>query len=344
MNMLNMTQRCLASGLALCALMGGCPNGVNPPGGGSGTARRLFVGGLAGVGGFARDASLDGNKSPVTQVDGATAQIQDVKGVAVNKSGELLVWSDNSVTPPTGRICVFSGARDVNGDVAPQRVVSGASTLLNQSGRAMTFDVQRDKIYKTTPFATIHIFSDTSLTTFDGDVAPTVLTSTEFNSLGQAHVTADDRLYVIDVQNLAARVLVIENASTRSGAVVPDRIHPLNRLATAIFVDGEGTLMTVEEQGASDFVARYPQIAQQASGPITPGSEFQIAPPSAGGLGVSTMIVDADGTGFLATVVPFQGVLVFESIADLTGVQSASRTLTGPDTRIASPRGLAVLE
>jgi len=302
------------------------------------------VGGLSGAGGFIRDLSLNGDVAPVTLVDGSVAQVQDVKGVAVNKAGELLVWSDNSSTPPTGRICVFADAKNANGDIAPQRIVSGTSTLLNQIGRAMTLDVQRDRLYKTTAFSTIHAFSDTSLSTFASDVAPAVLSSTEFHSLGQAHVTADDRLYVIDVQNGVARILVIENASTRAGAIVPDRIHPLSRLATALFIDSNGTLLTVEEQGSSDLVARYPQITQQVSGAISPASEFQISPPSSAGLGISTMLVDSAGTGFLATVVPFQGVLAFDSIATLTGVQSPSRTVTGINTRIASPRGLAVLD
>ncbi|MBI3802397.1 MAG: hypothetical protein HY282_01365 [Nitrospirae bacterium] len=123
---------------------------------------------------------------------------------------------------------------NLNGDIAPCRTLIGGSTLLDFP-RAVTVDTQRDILYiSNLGTNSILVYENASQPTTQRDLPPTRVISSHtdasetdsmlYNPFGLFIDSADDRLYVINSGRNQPGILIYDNASTRSGAIVPDRV------------------------------------------------------------------------------------------------------------------------
>ena len=125
-------------------------------------------------------------------------------------------------------------ANILNGDIAPCRTLSGTATLID-TPRALSVDTQRDTLYiSNLGTNSILIYENASQSATQGNLAPTrTITShsdpSQLDSMlnlpaGLFIDSTHDRLYVIKVGGNQPAILIYENASTRSGGTVPDRL------------------------------------------------------------------------------------------------------------------------
>jgi DNA-binding beta-propeller fold protein YncE len=117
-----------------------------------------------------------------------------------------------------------SGATLLNGDIAPCRILSGASTLL-ASPEALAVDPGRDTLYISNRGTNaILVYENVSQSSTQGDLPPTRTISPIQSPAGLFIDSASDRLYAVQGRGEGqAAILLYENASTRSGQTSPDR-------------------------------------------------------------------------------------------------------------------------
>ncbi|MFY9270854.1 MAG: beta-propeller fold lactonase family protein, partial [Candidatus Manganitrophaceae bacterium] len=122
----------------------------------------------------------------------------------------------------------------LNGDIPPCRTLSGAATLLDLP-RALAVDAQRDILYiSNLGNNSILAYGNASQSATQGDLAPTRTISPHSDSSqteSMLHLptglfidSANDRLYVLNTGRNQPAILIYENASTRSGEALPDRL------------------------------------------------------------------------------------------------------------------------
>lgn len=122
---------------------------------------------------------------------------------------------------------------NLNGDIAPCRTLSGASTLLDFP-RAIAVDPQRDLLYiSNLGTNSILVYANASQLSTQGDLQPTRVISSHtaaetesmlYNPFGLFLDSLNDRLYVLNSGRNQPAILIYEGASARSGAIVPDRV------------------------------------------------------------------------------------------------------------------------
>lgn len=121
-----------------------------------------------------------------------------------------------------------------NGDIAPCRTLSGAATLLDLP-RALAVDTVKDILYiSNLGNNSILVYGNASQSATQGDLAPTRTISPHTDSSRTESIlhlpsglfidSANDRLYVLNAGQNQPAILIYENASTRSGETIPDRL------------------------------------------------------------------------------------------------------------------------
>ncbi len=169
------------------------------------------------------DGVIDGDAAPTSVIGGATnAVIDGSYGVHHDSRGDTLIVGDIN----TATIRFWDGVSALDGDAAPTRVLTGASTQITSDNAYEVYvDETRDLLYVAYSDG-VFVFANAA--TIDGDVAPVRTITGATTGL----VTADrdkrlfvdevnDRLYVVDGDT--ATVLVWDAASTVDGDTAPSR-------------------------------------------------------------------------------------------------------------------------
>lgn len=180
----------------------------------------LYVGGGHGVSVFANARTVTGDVAPARVIAGGATQFSGLeRRIHLDAAHDRLY-----VAVPSGpRVLVFDAVSTKNGDVAPDRVISGASTtFLFPWGLAV--DAQRDLVYVGDQGDnSVMVFANASTAT--GDVAPSrKIQGAATLIAGVSDIFVDegtDTIYVADADSDA--VLVWSAASTRDGDVAPTR-------------------------------------------------------------------------------------------------------------------------
>ncbi len=115
---------------------------------------------------FNSASTLTGNVAPVRTISGAATLLNQPYGTWYDSTSDSLYVADYSANS----IFVFSNASTINGNVAPDRIISGASTTL-KGPVGIWFDSASDRLYTGNWSGnTILVFNNAS--TLNGDVAP----------------------------------------------------------------------------------------------------------------------------------------------------------------------------
>lgn len=80
---------------------------------------------------YSNAAGANGNVAPVAEISGSNTGMSVPNQVAVDPSGTGTVYNAD---PGAGRVAVFTNLNTANGNIAPNRSISGASTGLTASG------------------------------------------------------------------------------------------------------------------------------------------------------------------------------------------------------------------
>jgi hypothetical protein len=346
--------RALKSGLNLFGLAGllvcllaitGCGSGnqATPPS--TATAQgQLYVavpstpGGDSAVYRFSDPSTLTGTATPMATLTGSLTQLH-LPVVALDKTADRLFALVNP-GPSTGAILVFDHASTKNGNVAPDRVISGSATALQALG-AFVVDGTRNLIYAAAsidPDGHVDILVFRNASTLNGNVAPVAVLKFGVPGIGPSDMVLDeanDRLFVL---NSASEIQVFDNASTlASGLMVPNRVisGPNVGLGVALHIalDPAGRLLVsnLAAPVASNSINIYANAAT-ANGDVAPvamisGSSTGLNVGGPGNLAVYSG-PGASAGGDLYVSIELGKVLVFNNIAAANGNVLPARTFT----------------
>jgi len=184
---------------------------------------RLYIGGDHGLSIYDSANTVDGNIAPDRLVTGPLTLLSG--------GGELRPFLDKTnnrmylADPNSTQVLIFNNASTIDGDIAPDRVISGNNTAFDYPW-GISVDLTRNKLYigDSTSDA-IFIFDDAS--TVNGNIAPSRIISGPNTGLMNQEVTEvyidekQDTIYA--VLRTSGTILAWNNASTINGDMVPDK-------------------------------------------------------------------------------------------------------------------------
>ncbi|MHC4410309.1 MAG: NHL repeat-containing protein [Planctomycetota bacterium] len=124
----------------------------------------LLDGDIATLSVFDNASTVDGNSAPNRVVTGGNTLFNFPWGIAVDVARDIVYVADES----NNEIYIFDNASTIDGDIAPNRVLSGVATLLD-SPAGIDLDKVTNRLYSTINGGVL-VWADAS--TVDGDVAP----------------------------------------------------------------------------------------------------------------------------------------------------------------------------
>ena len=236
-------------------------------------------------------------------------------------------------------ISVFNNASITQGNIAPDRTISGAATTFN-SPYGMWHDSASDRLYVANSSAnSILVFNNSS--TISGNVAPNRTIAGAATTLNFPesiwYDAASDRLYVAN--DVANSILVYDNASTINGNVAPD--STISGAATAL--NGPAILWY---DAASDtlYVTNYTgsilifNSASTLTGNVAPVRTIS---------GAATLLNQPYGTWYDSTsdslyVADYSAnsIFVFSNASTINGNVAPDRIISGASTALKGPVGI----
>jgi Bacterial Ig-like domain len=181
---------------------------------------RLYVANFGGASVLVFDnvSTKNGNVAPDRTISGANTTFSYPIDVWVDTARDILYVYDRLALT----LMAFNNASTINGNVAPNRTVSGSNTGFSFPG-AIWYDSSNDRLYLSDQTAlAVYVFNSAS--TINGNIAPdrtiTGSNTTFADPIGLWLDAASDRLYVADA---GSKVLVFNSASTINGNVAPSR-------------------------------------------------------------------------------------------------------------------------
>jgi DNA-binding beta-propeller fold protein YncE len=184
---------------------------------------------------FNSASTTSGDVAPDRTLAGVDTTLNAPYGVFVDATRNKLYVINNGANS----ILAFDDAASVSGNTVPARTISGVSTTLSgPSGGAL--DVLQDRLYvANTVSDSILVFNDIGANATSGNMPPNrTLAAAALNQPLDLYLDiAGDRLYVANAGGDS--VLVLNNASTVTGATAPDRVLTLTAGTTpyGVFVD-----------------------------------------------------------------------------------------------------------
>lgn len=182
---------------------------------------RLFVGGNIGIAIYDTASTVNGDVAPDRLVAGANTLLTG--------NGEVRLFLDTSndrmyvADWGNDQVLVFNNASTMDGNIAPNRIISGGNTTFNGPWGVFV-DLGRNILYVGNQPGDILIFNNAS--TVDGNVAPSRAVSgvnTGFSEITDLVVdTGNNYVYVVDRSNQTVRIW--HSASTIDGNLAPDRV------------------------------------------------------------------------------------------------------------------------
>ncbi|HUN80207.1 MAG TPA: hypothetical protein VMV81_01735, partial [Phycisphaerae bacterium] len=312
---------------------------------------QLFVANFTGNGvvSFLNPSTLNGNVAPSTLVFGPETSLVNPVDIVVTAGGILLAANFGAVPPS---ITVYPGATTANGNVVPARNVQGTNTGLN-APVTLAVNAASDLLFVANNAGTfdINVYSGASTNGFLGNLPParTIKSAALHNPLGinfgaatAANPAAGDDLYVANVGD--NKILVFANASSRNGTIAPDRVLT-SAAFTGIFdcfVDSGDRLYVVNGSGGGATKNRIFVIndASTKNGAVTVDSTLTVT----GAVALGAVSVDKSNTGYIVEGGAPGAIYVYDSINTRNGAFSPDREITGPNTQLAGPIRVFLLE
>jgi 6-phosphogluconolactonase (cycloisomerase 2 family) len=278
--------------------------------------------------------TASGNATPAATIVGTNTTFNSPSFMTLDAANDRLYIADTGDLS----VVIYDGISTKNGNIAPSRIIAGATTNL-----LTPTDVSLDKVRNLLYVADdvdIHVFGSAS--TVNGNTAPVRDLSVPFAVSAIFIDGTNDRLYVADQAGNA--IAVYDHASTLNGPITANRAvqgatntHLSN--PGGVQVDGAGRLVVSNASPAS--ITIYANAAT-ADGDIAPVAEIAGANT---GLSVPDQIfVDTTGTGTLYNADPGAArVAVFANLNTANGNISPTRTISGTNTGMTAsgPVGLA---
>ncbi len=278
--------------------------------------------------------TASGNATPAATIVGTNTTFNSPSFMTLDAANDRLYIADTGDLS----VVVYDGISTKNGNIAPSRIIAGATTNL-----LTPTDVSLDKVRNLLYVADdvdIHVFGSAS--TVNGNTAPVRDLSVPFAVSAIFIDGTNDRLYVADQAGNA--IAVYDHASTLNGPITANRAvqgatntHLSN--PGGVQIDGAGRLVVSNASPAS--ITIYANAAT-ADGDIAPVADIAGANT---GLSVPDQIfVDTTGTGTLYNADPGAArVAVFANLNTANGNISPTRTISGTNTGMTAsgPVGLA---
>lgn len=170
-----------------------------------------------------------------------------------------------------------------------------------------------------------------------GNVAPGAIISGATTTLAAPQFIAldatADRLYVANANGPS--VLIFDGISTKNGNIAPTRniIGANTQFVTpsSVAIDKGRDLLYV-----ADGVDIYVFTASTANGDLAPTRDIVVS------FNIQQIFVDAANDRLYASDAATNAIDVFDSVSTLNSTQSATRTITGAQTLLAQPTGMAI--
>ncbi|MEW6278668.1 MAG: hypothetical protein AB1758_08615 [Candidatus Eremiobacterota bacterium] len=300
--------------------------------GGATGSGQLYVSQANAILRFAGASALDGDVAPAAVIEGADTRLSSPGFLFLDQSNDRLYVANTG----GNNLLVYDQASTLNGNIPPTRVLEGPNTTLSGPVHAV-LDSTRDALYVSNPGrGALLAFSNAS--GIQGDVAPvrTVTgTDTRLSSNGMLRLDGD-RLYVANTGG--SSVLVFDPASTANGSPFPTRrLEGRNtRLSSpgAVELDVANNLYAANPTALLRFNPADTVDADVAPAAVVEGSDTGLS-------GVGQILIDGSGNLYLANT-GASNVLVFNSIVNASGNPFPSRRLSGANTRLNGPTGIAL--
>jgi hypothetical protein len=323
----------LTVGLGLAALAACGGSSSKPPG----PINHLFVavGREASIFIWDDAATAAGDLAPTRRVSGASTTIDHPYGITYDPHADTIILADYD----GDQVLFFAEASTMDGDVAPARALSGASTAI-VGAHDVALDASRDLLYVSGKHG-IAVFQDAS--TVDGDVPPARLiagTTTTLSDGGDLRLAFDashDRLYVGDPDASIPHVAVFDGVSSKDGDVAPDR--DITGASTGfeynwgLALDVSRNILYAADQDTGAVTAF--DGASSLDGDVAPSRT--IAGPTTTMDGLSNLFVDSAHDVIYVTDAYGSQILVFEDASTLDGDVAPTRAIVGASTGLDYP-------
>jgi DNA-binding beta-propeller fold protein YncE len=282
------------------------------------------------------DAFTDsGNIVPAATITGALTTLNAPAFIALDAVADRLYVANSS----DASVLVFDNISTKNGNVAPDRTISGLVTPTDVS-----VDTTKDLLYVADD-SDILVFDSASTAT--GTVTPAQDLSVTFTISAIFIDAANDRLYVADAADNA--IDVFDNASTLTTSNVT-ATRTIQGTAThlaapgGIQIDGSGRLVVSNNAAGAASITIYSSAAAASGGNIVPLGEIK---GSNTGLNSPDQIaVDTSGLGTVYNVDSGAArVAAFTNLGTATGNIAPTRSIVGSATGLttsARPVGVAL--
>ena len=278
-----------------------------------------------------------GNIPPATTIKGTNTKLNQPAYITLDVAADRLFVANTGDLS----ILIFDNISTKTGDVAPERAIAGANTLL-ASPTDLSLDKGRDLLYVADD-TDVQVF--TSASTATGNIAPTrsYTTSPAFTISAILVDAANDRLYLADSAGQA--INVYDNISTvAAGPITANRTitGASTHIGTpsGLAIDGGGRLVVTNATARSITIFNN---AAGANGNIAPNAE--LVGTNTGFSTPDQIVVDPNGSGTAYNVDPGAArVAIYTSLSSTTGNVAPTRTIFGPGTGLSTanqPVGIA---
>jgi hypothetical protein len=301
-------------------------------GGGGSTLGRIYVSNAANNSIVRFDSALTvtGNVAPGAIIAGGSTQLAAPQYMLLDVPNNRLFVANKGASS----VLIFETVNTKTGNVAPERTIAGAATLL-VAPVDLALDSGRDLLY-VADGSNILVFAGASNT--NGNVPPVRIIGAGFTVDALFLDRANDRLFAADATGNA--IHVYDGASLLNNAVVANRIisggsTQLNQPA-GLQVDNAGRLI-VSNFGTPSITIYF--SAAIGNGNITPAATIA---GSNTGLGAPTQMIlnNATTTGDLHIADgKSASVLVFANIGAANGNIAPTRNISGSNTGLARSGG-----
>lgn len=266
-----------------------------------------------------------GNVAPAANVSGVATGLSLPVYLALDSTADRLFVASRS----NASIVIFDQASTKTGNVAPNRVISGAATNLG-TPTDVSLDKSRDLIYVADD---LDVFVFNAASTANGNVAVSRDIQVGFVVSAVLIDSAADRLFVADPTGNT--IDVFDSASTLTGAVTPSR--QISGAATGLGhpaglrIDTLGRLIVSNSSPASITVYN----AASASGNVAPSAT--ISGTNTGLVTPNQIDFDPTGSGTLYVADPGAGnIAIFGSFSTASGNIAPTRTISGALTTLSA--------
>jgi DNA-binding beta-propeller fold protein YncE len=270
--------------------------------------------------------TANGNIAPSLTISGAATSLAAPSRLLLDAASDRLFVAN----PGSSSILVFEAASTRSGNVAPTRIISGASTLLSAPSD-LALDAVNNALYVADG---THILVFLSASTVTGNVPPVHNINLGFSVGAILLDTTGNRLYVADTGNNAIDRL--EGANTQDGlAVITSTISGISTgLAhpDGLALDSAGRLFVGNADGPSLTVYANPATV---TGNVVPAATISGSLTLLGSPG--QIFINNTGTGELYVADALTGgVLIFSNFATLTGNVAPTRSILGSSTGLGA--------